>query len=83
MPKGDVSDLEQECQDYEAMIRKAGQVDLQVLGLGLNGHIGFNEPGTSFDSRTHVVDLDESTRKANARFSSQWMMSRKSDYDGD
>ncbi|MFD2761216.1 glucosamine-6-phosphate deaminase [Lentibacillus juripiscarius] len=68
LPKGDVSDLEQECQDYEAMIRKAGQVDLQVLGLGLNGHIGFNEPGTSFDSRTHVVDLDESTRKANARF---------------
>jgi glucosamine-6-phosphate deaminase len=47
---------------------KNGPVDIQVLGLGENGHIGFNEPGTPFHSRTHVVNLTESTRKANARF---------------
>ncbi|TMN21364.1 glucosamine-6-phosphate deaminase [Lentibacillus cibarius] len=68
LPRGDVDDPEKECQDYEALIKDAGHVDLQVLGLGLNGHIGFNEPGTSFGSRTHMVTLDESTRQANARF---------------
>ncbi|RYG74381.1 glucosamine-6-phosphate deaminase [Lentibacillus lipolyticus] len=68
LPKGDASNPEQECRTYETMIQNAGQVDLQVLGLGLNGHIGFNEPGTPFDSRTHVVELDETTRQANARF---------------
>ncbi|GAA0446684.1 glucosamine-6-phosphate deaminase [Lentibacillus halophilus] len=68
LPRGDAADPEQECRDYETLIQQAGQVDLQILGLGLNGHIGFNEPGTSFDSRTHVVALDESTREANARF---------------
>ncbi|MFD1361697.1 glucosamine-6-phosphate deaminase [Lentibacillus salinarum] len=68
LPNGDAADLENECRDYEAMIRDAGHIDLQILGLGLNGHIGFNEPGTPFDRRTHIVDLDESTREANARF---------------
>lgn len=68
LPNGAARDLEQECQDYEALIRKAGDVDIQVLGIGKNGHIGFNEPGTPFTSRTHVVDLDESTREANSRF---------------
>ncbi|HLS08686.1 glucosamine-6-phosphate deaminase [Lentibacillus sp.] len=68
LPNGAAEDLEKECRDYEALIKDAGYVDLQVLGLGLNGHIGFNEPGTPVDSRTHVVELDESTRKANARF---------------
>src|SRR5699024_3911543 len=46
----------------------SGPVDVQILGLGLNGHIGFNEPGTDFSGRTRVVDLDETTREANARF---------------
>ncbi|TFJ94321.1 glucosamine-6-phosphate deaminase [Lentibacillus salicampi] len=68
LPPGDAVDLEKECHDYETLIADSGYVDLQVLGLGLNGHIGFNEPGTPFDSRTHVVELDESTREANARF---------------
>src|SRR5699024_9634092 len=63
LPNGAAEDLEKECRDYEALIKDAGYVDLQVLGLGLNGHIGFNEPGTPVDSRTHVVELDESTRK--------------------
>lgn len=54
--------------NYDTMIEHAGGIDLQLLGLGLNGHIGFNEPGTPFGSRTHVVRLSESTRHANARF---------------
>ncbi|MDN3425723.1 glucosamine-6-phosphate deaminase [Microbacterium sp. APC 3898] len=68
LPDGMSQDFEQECLNYERQIQEAGNIDIQVLGLGLNGHIGFNEPGTSFLSRTHVVDLDESTREANARF---------------
>ncbi len=68
LPNGNAADLESECKEYENRIKQVGNVDLQVLGLGLNGHIGFNEPGTPFSSRTHVVELDESTRKANARF---------------
>jgi glucosamine-6-phosphate deaminase len=53
---------------YEAAIRDAGGIDLQIVGIGENGHIGFNEPGSSFDSRTRVVELSESTVKSNARF---------------
>ncbi|MBQ3405306.1 MAG: glucosamine-6-phosphate deaminase [Oscillospiraceae bacterium] len=53
---------------YDDEIEKAGGIDLQLLGIGNNGHIGFNEPGTPFGSRTHLVDLTESTRIANARF---------------
>ncbi|HLR62361.1 MAG TPA: glucosamine-6-phosphate deaminase [Lentibacillus sp.] len=68
LPNGIADDPDKECHDYEALIKDAGYIDLQVLGLGLNGHIGFNEPGTPVDRRTHVVDLDESTREANARF---------------
>ncbi|MHA6250710.1 glucosamine-6-phosphate deaminase [Oceanobacillus sp. CAU 1775] len=68
LPSGVAEDVQVECEDYEATIKKAGQIDLQLLGIGGNGHIGFNEPGTSFESRTHVVDLDESTIQANARF---------------
>lgn len=68
IPDGLAADLEDECATYEAKLSEAGKVDLQILGLGLNGHIGFNEPGTSFDERTHVVALDPSTRAANARF---------------
>lgn len=55
-----------ECQRYEEEIREAGGLDLTFLGLGRNGHIGFNEPGTHFDSRTHVIRLSEATRIANA-----------------
>ncbi|MBM7600527.1 glucosamine-6-phosphate deaminase [Virgibacillus halotolerans] len=68
LPNGAAEDLEKECSDYEALIREAGYIDLQILGIGTNGHIGFNEPGTSFSSRTQVIDLDESTRNVNARF---------------
>lgn len=68
IPNGAANDLEGECQRYEQLIAEAGKVDIQVLGLGLNGHIGFNEPGTPFTSRTHVINLMESTRQANARF---------------
>ena len=54
--------------DYDKMIEAAGGIDLLLLGIGTNGHIGFNEPGSSFDALTHIVDLNESTRQANARF---------------
>ncbi len=68
IPNGLTQDPTQECENYEAKIAQVGQIDVQILGLGLNGHIGFNEPGTDFSSRTHVVHLDDSTREANARF---------------
>jgi glucosamine-6-phosphate deaminase len=66
IPRGDAADLAAECTRYEAAIREAGGIDLTFLGLGQNGHIGFNEPGTPFDARTRVIKLTESTRKANA-----------------
>lgn len=66
LPNGMAPDLDAECERYEKAIRTAGGLDLTFLGLGRNGHIGFNEPGTSFDSRTRVVQLTESTRSANA-----------------
>ena len=53
---------------YDEAIEAAGGIDLQLLGIGNNGHIGFNEPGTPFGSRTHLVELHESTRQANKRF---------------
>lgn len=68
VPNGIAQDLEKECNDYETAIKEAGGIDVQLLGIGINGHIGFNEPGTSFSSKTHVVDLEESTIQANARF---------------
>ncbi|WP_085993715.1 glucosamine-6-phosphate deaminase [Oceanobacillus senegalensis] len=68
VPNGSATNLEKECHDYEEAIREAGQIDVQVLGIGVNGHIGFNEPGTAFTSRTHIVELDVSTRQANSRF---------------
>jgi glucosamine-6-phosphate deaminase len=66
VPDGSAPDPEAECERYEAAIREAGGVDLGVLGIGRNGHIGFNEPGAPFDSRTRVVRLTESTRRVNA-----------------
>ncbi|AEF41890.1 glucosamine-6-phosphate deaminase [Hoyosella subflava] len=67
-PAGQAADPEQEAARYEAAIRSAGGVDVQVLGIGSNGHIGFNEPGEHLDSRTHVGLLAEQTRTDNARF---------------
>ena len=67
IPNGSATDVEQEAKDYEAILQEY-QVDLQVLGIGANGHIGFNEPGVSFDSVTHIVDLEEKTRMDNARY---------------
>ena len=66
IPRGDAPDLDAECARYEAEIAAAGHLGLTFLGLGQNGHIGFNEPGTPFDSRTRVVELSHSTRVANA-----------------
>lgn len=68
IPNGNTKNLVDECKQYDLLIEKQGGIDLQILGLGQNGHIGFNEPGTSFESKTHVVELDDSTRLANARF---------------
>lgn len=71
LPDGSAEDKDKECERYEALIQRLGGIDFQVLGIGGNGHIGFNEPGTSFAANTHIVRLDESTRKANARFFKQ------------
>ena len=68
VPNGMVEDAEKECGAYEAYIKEVGGVDLQLLGLGHNGHIGFNEPSDEFDKVTHCVDLQESTIEANKRF---------------
>ncbi|MFS0636483.1 glucosamine-6-phosphate deaminase [Mesobacillus foraminis] len=68
IPKGDAGDSEEECERYEKLLAENGGIDLQILGIGKNGHIGFNEPGTSFQSKTHVVPLTSSTREANARY---------------
>ena len=66
IPNGAAADIEAECARYERDLAAAGGLDLTFLGLGSNGHIAFNEPGTPFDSRTRVVTLTESTRAANA-----------------
>jgi glucosamine-6-phosphate deaminase len=63
---GTAEDPEQACREYEALIAQLGGLDLQILGIGQNGHIAFNEPGTPFDQHAHVTTLSPSTRKANA-----------------
>ena len=68
VPNGLEEDSEKACADYNEIIRSVGGVDMQLLGIGGNGHIGFNEPGEAFEKETHCVDLTESTIKANARF---------------
>jgi glucosamine-6-phosphate deaminase len=68
VPNGRASDLEKECAEYDARIDRFGGIDLQLLGIGLDGHIGFNEPSDVFVKNTHVVDLHESTIEANSRF---------------
>jgi len=68
IPNGETKDASRECENYEKAIEEKGGIDLQILGIGQNGHIGFNEPGENLESLTHVVDLAESTIDANARF---------------
>ncbi len=68
IPDGTEPDAETECARYEAKIKELGGVDLQLLGIGHNGHIGFNEPNAQFDRRTHCVNLTQSTIDANKRF---------------
>jgi glucosamine-6-phosphate deaminase len=68
IPNGEIKkeDIKEHCRQYEKMIEDAGGIDLQILGIGNNGHIGFNEPGSSIHSKTRLISLDNSTRIANA-----------------
>ncbi|MBQ7172612.1 MAG: glucosamine-6-phosphate deaminase [Clostridia bacterium] len=66
LPTADAADLDAACKEYNDLIDRF-PIDLQLLGIGGNGHLGFNEPGTPFDIRTHLVDLTEKTRKDNSR----------------
>ena len=68
VPDGMAADPVAACEAYEAIVASVGAPDVQVLGIGQNGHIGFNEPDTALEVKTHVTDLTESTIKANARF---------------
>lgn len=68
LPDGLATDIEQHCLTFSEKIQQSGGIELQLLGVGSNGHIGFNEPGTSFDSRCHLVELSEQTRIDNSRF---------------
>ncbi len=68
IPNGMAKDVEAECERYDKSIKECGGVDIQVLGIGHNAHIGFNEPTINFERGTHLVDLKQSTIEANARF---------------
>jgi len=68
LPNGIIENLDTYCSDYDNLIKESGGIDLQILGIGNNAHIGFNEPSEYFAKGTHVVNLDHSTREANARF---------------
>ena len=68
IPNGMEEDAAKECARYDAVIESLGGIDLQLLGIGGNGHIAFNEPAESFDKGTHTVELTQETREANARF---------------
>ena len=68
IPDGTEPDAQKACDDFEAIVKNCGGTDLQLLALGHNGHIGFNEPAEDFPKFTHCVDLTESTIQANARF---------------
>jgi len=68
VPNGLAEDYNAECEEYDARVKALGGIDLQLLGIGFDGHIGFNEPDSCFTKATHVVDLHESTIQANARF---------------
>lgn len=68
LPDGMEPDSEKACADYDKVVQSVGGVDLQLLGLGHNGHIGFNEPGDTFKTGTHCVQLSQRTIEANQRF---------------
>ena len=68
IPNGEAEDPEEECVRYEALIEEAGGIDIQILGIGLNGHIGFNEPADAYALSTHLEYLTQSTLEANSRF---------------
>ncbi len=68
IPNANSSNILEECLNYDKMIEEIGGVDIQILGIGRNGHIGFNEPGSSFKSKTWIVDLKRETIEDNARF---------------
>ena len=68
IPNGETTNPKEECENYEKAISDSGGIDLQILGIGENGHIGFNEPDAKLDSFTHLTDLTESTILANSRF---------------
>lgn len=68
VPNGCADDMEKEGREYDERIESLGGIDIQLLGIGLDGHIGFNEPDDVFTKETHLVDLDPSTIEANARF---------------
>jgi glucosamine-6-phosphate deaminase len=68
VPDGAHGDPDESARRYEAELAGSGGIGLQLLGIGRNGHIGFNEPGSPFDSRTRVVELTDDTREANRRF---------------
>ena len=73
IPDGNAVNLEKECDRYERLIRVLGGIDLQTLGIGVNGHIGFCEPGSPFGGRTHIARLAEQTRRSNAGdFGGDW-----------
>lgn len=68
IPDGNALDLDEKCARYDEKIEHSGRIDLQILGIGHNGHIGFNEPANELQSGTHLVQLDQRTREANSRF---------------
>lgn len=68
IPDGEAKDVDKFCKEYEESIAKAGGIDLQILGIGKNGHIGFNEPDDNMDVPTHLTDLTEDTINVNSRF---------------
>lgn len=68
VPDGMTMDVEAACRGYEKKIKEVGGIDMQVLGIGGNGHIGFNEPDVNFEAETHLVNLNEKTIEANSRF---------------
>jgi len=68
IPNGSAANIEEECLRYEKAIKEVGGIDIQVLGIGANGHIGFNEPNVNFEAETHLVTLDKMTIESNSRF---------------
>lgn len=68
IPNGLAKDFGEECQRYDELIKSLGGIDLQLLGIGHNGHIGFNEPGMDFEKMTHCIELSEQTRQSNSGY---------------